>query len=74
VKPINRPYPEVITELRRLVGAWKSTHRLSDVQVASALAQIAGPYGENAYVELSREDREGRPDRAPRVPLTDEQK
>lgn len=53
-----------------MVGRWKSTHRLSDVQAAAALAQIAGPYGEAAYVELSREDREGRPDRVPRIPLS----
>ena len=68
MKPINRPYAEVISELARTVRSWKATHRLSDVQVAAALAQIAGPYGEAAYVELSREDREGRPDRVPRVP------
>lgn len=70
MRPINRPYSEVITGLRELVRDWKSTHRLSDVQVAAALAQVAGPYGEAAYVELSREDREGRPDRVPRIPLS----
>lgn len=69
MKPINKPYADVITELEQSVRAWKSAHRLSDVQVAAALAQIAGPYGVNAYVELSREDREGRPDRVPRIPL-----
>lgn len=69
MKPINRPYHEVIEELRMMVRNWKSTHRLSEVQVATALAQIAGPYGEAAYVELSREDIEGRPDRVPRVPI-----
>lgn len=69
MKQINRSYSDVISELEMTVRRWKSTHRLSDVQVAAALAQIAGPYGTNAYVELSREDREGRPDRAPRVPL-----
>jgi len=69
MKPINKPYADVISELAQSVRAWKAAHRLSDVQVATALAQIAGPYGESAYVELSREDREGRPDRVPRVPL-----
>ena len=68
MKPINRPYSEVIAGLQEFVRSWKATHRLSDVQVAAALAQVAGPYGEAAYVELSREDREGRPDRVPRVP------
>ena len=71
VKPINRPYRQVIGELRRLVHSWKLTHRLSDVQAAAALAQIAGPYGEAACVELSREDKEGRTDRVPRIPLSD---
>ena len=71
MKPINRPYSEVISGLQRLVREWKETHRLSDVQVAAALAQIAGPYGEAAYVELSREDKEGRPDRVPRIPPSD---
>jgi hypothetical protein len=71
MKPINRPYSEVISGLQHLVREWKETHRLSDVQVAAALAQIAGPYGEAAYVELSREDKEGRPDRVPRIPLSD---
>lgn len=70
MKPINRPYSDVISELRQIVGAWKAAHRLSNVQVSAALAQIVGPYGEAAYVELSREDREGRPDRVPRIPLT----
>lgn len=69
MKPINKPYNEVISELAEIVRSWKHMHRLSDVQVAAALAQIAGPYGVNAYVELAREDREGRPDRVPRVPL-----
>lgn len=68
MKPINRSYPEVVTELQQTVRAWKATHRLSDVQVAAALAQIAGPYGEAAYVELSREDKDGRPDRVRRIP------
>ncbi len=68
MKPINQPYSKVISDLQGFVMTWKSTHRLSDVQVAAALAQIAGPYGEAAYVELSREDREGRPDRVPRIP------
>ena len=71
MKPINRPYSEVISGLQHLVREWKETHRLSDVQVAAALAQIAGPYGEAAYVELSREDKEGRQDRVPRIPLSD---
>jgi hypothetical protein len=71
MKPINRSYSEVISGLQHLVREWKETHRLSDVQVAAALAQIAGPYGEAAYVELSREDKEGRPDRVPRIPLSD---
>ena len=71
MKPINRPYSEVISGLQHLVREWKETHRLSDVQVAAALAQVAGPYGEAAYVELSREDKEGRPDRVPRIPLSD---
>ncbi len=69
MKPINRPYPQVVDLLRQVVRSWKETHRLSDVQVAAALAQVAGPYGEAAYVELSREDREGRPDRVPRIPI-----
>lgn len=69
MKPINKPYNEVIADLSNTVRQWKECHRLSDVQVAAALAQIAGPYGINAYVELAREDREGRPDRVPRIPL-----
>lgn len=69
MKPINKTYADVISELEQSIRLWKAVHRLSDVQVAAALAQIAGPYGANAYVELSREDREGRPDRVPRIPL-----
>jgi hypothetical protein len=68
-KPFNAPYHEVVSDLKRHVEGWKKCHRLSDVQVATILAQIAGPYGEAAYVELAREDKEGRPDRVPRIPL-----
>ena len=69
MKPTNKPYNEVISDLANTVRQWKEFHRLSDVQVSCALAQVAGPYGVNAYVELAREDREGRPDRVPRIPL-----
>ena len=69
MEPINRPYPDVISELQQFVRSWKWTHRLSDVQVVAALSQAAADYSHSAYVELSREDKEGRPDRVPRIPI-----